>query len=55
MVREEKEIKDDKKYFVCEICGFSYEENEWAQRCQNWCEEHNSCNMEITKRSVQLR
>ncbi len=46
--------KDGKKFYVCEACGFAYEQKEWAQKCQEWCEEHNSCNLEITEHGVPL-
>jgi len=51
----EKEIKiNDKKYFQCEICKFAYKEKEITEKCQNWCEEHNSCNLDITKHAVNI-
>ncbi|GAI69001.1 unnamed protein product, partial [marine sediment metagenome] len=31
-----------------------YKEKELAEKCQQWCEEHNSCNLEITKYAVPL-
>ncbi len=44
--------KEDRVLYVCEACGFAYEEKEWAQKCQAWCEEHNSCHLEITQHAV---
>ncbi len=41
--------KDDKTYYVCEECGFVYEQKEWAEKCQQWCQQHQSCNLEITQ------
>jgi len=52
MVEEIK--KEDKTYYACPICKFKYEEKVWAEKCQNWCKEHHSCNIEITKHAVQL-
>jgi hypothetical protein len=52
MVKEIK--KDNKVYFQCEECGFVYENREWAEKCENWCKEYHSCNIEITKRAVQI-
>jgi predicted ATP-dependent serine protease len=49
-----EEFKKDKKYFICEECGFAYKEMDWAEKCQAWCKEHNSCNMEITKHAIPL-
>lgn len=44
--------KNNKNYFVCEICSFAYKEKELAEKCQNWCDEHKSCNIEITKHAI---
>lgn len=41
-----------KEVYVCEECGFAYEEKELAKKCEAWCREHKSCNIEITKNSV---
>ena len=49
----EEEIKKvDKTYYTCEICKFTYEDKEWDEKCQAWCDEHQPCNMEITKHAV---
>ncbi len=37
-----------KELYQCEECGFHYEDREWAERCEAWCREHKSCNIEIT-------
>ena len=52
MVNEK--IINSKKYHQCEICKFYYKERKLAEKCQNWCKEHNSCNIEITRHAVQL-
>ena len=44
--------KDDKAYYICEECGFAYEQKEWAEKCQQWCKQHQSCNLEITQHGV---
>ena len=38
----------NKKLFQCPECGFHYESREWAEKCEAWCREHKSCNIEIT-------
>lgn len=53
MVKEIK--KDGKTLYVCEECGFAYEEKEWAQKCQQWCGQNNSCNLEITQHATPLK
>lgn len=52
MVKELR--KDDSKLYVCEACGFAYKEKELAEKCQQWCEQHQSCNLEITQHAVPL-
>ena len=53
MVKETK--KGGKAYYICEECDFAYETKEWAQKCQDWCREHHSCSLEITKYAVNLQ
>lgn len=50
MVKEIK--KDGKTHHVCEECGFAYEQKEWAEKCQQWCKENQSCNLEITQHAL---
>ncbi|MCH7940475.1 MAG: hypothetical protein IH842_00660 [Thaumarchaeota archaeon] len=52
MVEEIK--KEGKKYNICEECGFAYMDKETAQKCEDWCNKHHSCNLEITKSAVQI-
>ena len=48
-----KEIeKDGKKYYQCEECKLLYAERETAEKCQAWCPEHKSCNLEIIKYAI---
>lgn len=50
-----KEIKKNKNtYYTCEECGFIYEEKEIAKKCEEWCKEYHSCNIEITSYAVQV-
>lgn len=37
------------KTYVCSECGYEYKEKEWALKCQKWCAENKSCNMDIIK------
>ena len=46
--------KNGKTYHICEECGFAYEQKEWAEKCQQWCKETQSCNLEITQHAVPL-
>lgn len=38
----------NKKLYPCRECGFQYADREWAEKCETWCKEHHSCNLEIT-------
>ena len=40
--------KDNRKLYQCPECGFHYVDKEWAEKCEAWCREHKSCNIEIT-------
>ncbi|WP_171970476.1 hypothetical protein [Cuniculiplasma divulgatum] len=39
--------------FKCEICGLHYNDKIDAQKCQEWCSKHNSCDLEVTARSIE--
>jgi len=39
----------------CSECGLHYEDNEVAMKCQKWCKENHSCNLELTRLSVEVK
>lgn len=41
--------QDDKILYRCSECGFRYKDKEIAEKCQIWCKEHKSCNLDIIK------
>lgn len=45
-------INKNRKLYQCEECGFKYDNKEIAEKCQTWCKEHKSCNLEIIKYAV---
>lgn len=49
-----EKIKDDKTYYLCDICKFAYETRELAQQCQDFCKAHNACSVDITKQAVKI-
>lgn len=53
MVREIDKRK--KKYFQCESCNFYYLNSEIAKKCEDFCNKHKSCNIEITKHAVKFK
>lgn len=49
-----KEVRSNNKVlYVCETCNVAYADKEWAQKCQEWDEQHpGSCNLEIVQHAV---
>jgi hypothetical protein len=47
-----KLLKEGKEYFQCEECLFYYEDRDWANKCEEWCKVHHSCNIMITKHAI---
>lgn len=41
-------VRATQKLYRCPECGFHYADKEWAEKCEAWCREHKSCNIEIT-------
>ena len=41
-----------KKLFECKECNMFYKEKELAEKCEKWCKEHKSCNLEIIKHAI---
>jgi hypothetical protein len=51
-----KKIENNKKeFYVCEACDFAYEDQATAKKCEDWCNEHHSCNMDIIQDGVDLK
>lgn len=44
--------KQGRKIYQCKICKLLYNEKKWAQMCENWCSENNTCNINITKHRI---
>lgn len=38
--------------YRCSECGLGYREKEIAEKCQAWCKEHKSCNLDIIKYAI---
>ena len=41
--------------WVCGECGLAYRIRELAERCEAWCREHGSCNLDIIRNAVPRR
>ena len=44
--------KGTQSLYECEACQLLYQEKEWAEKCEAWCRETNSCNIDIIKHAV---
>jgi hypothetical protein len=38
--------------YLCEFCGFGYADLETAEQCEEYCDTHGSCSLEITKKAI---
>lgn len=52
MVKELR--KNGDIFYLCEACKLAYLEKELAERCQRWCEQYQSCNLEIVRYAVPI-
>lgn len=41
------------KLYKCPECGLEYEDKQWADKCQAWCSQYKSCNLEIIKHAIE--
>ena len=39
--------------FECRICKLHFRSKAEADACYEWCSEHDSCNLEITKHAIE--
>ncbi len=39
-------------FWTCPECSLRYPERSWAEKCEAWCKEHKSCNLDITAHAV---
>lgn len=38
--------------FTCNECGLTYANKEWAEKCETWCREHHTCNLDIIRHAI---
>ncbi|MGC8676515.1 MAG: hypothetical protein ACP5T3_03325 [Candidatus Micrarchaeia archaeon] len=41
--------------YFCEVCGLHYSSKEQAEKCQEWCSKHSSCNLAIASQSIEAQ
>jgi hypothetical protein len=44
--------KTDDGFYQCEECDLLYLAASWAEKCEVWCREHKSCNLEISSHAI---
>lgn len=45
--------RENQELYQCLVCGFHYRQETLAQQCEEWCREHQSCSLEITKQAIE--
>jgi len=45
-------VKEVNSKFQCEECELFFKDKEWAEKCEKWCSENKSCNLDIMKHAV---
>lgn len=45
-------VENGKTLHQCKECGLKYADKEIAERCQSWCKEHKSCNLDIISHAI---
>lgn len=49
---EPQSVDKANKLFTCPACKFDYAEKAWADKCEAWCTEHKSCNLDIITHAI---
>lgn len=50
---ETKSKKENIRLYECPECHLHYKEKEWMDKCEVWCNERHSCNLEITAHAIE--
>jgi len=50
-----KKSGDNKELYQCEECSLHYKDKKWAEKCESWCKEKHSCNLEITRHAEETK
>jgi len=52
LIKMVEEIEKNKQtYYVCPRCKLTYEDKSWAEKCETWCRDNDSCSLEVTLHS----
>jgi len=41
--------------YTCEECKMKYHDEETAKKCEKWCRENKSCNLDIIKHAIKQK
>ena len=47
-----KENYQGRTIYLCEACGFGYEKQKTAKKCEGYCRTHNACSLEIITKAI---
>ncbi len=39
--------------YRCRVCGLHYASKKLAEECLSWCSSHSSCNLAVSRQSVE--
>ena len=42
----------DMTVFTCNDCNMKFNDKAIAQKCEDWCKKHKSCNLDIIKLAI---
>jgi hypothetical protein len=48
-------MSDNQRLFKCPKCGLHYKNKEIVKKCEAWCDDYKSCNLEITRLSQEVK
>ncbi len=46
-------VMADIDIFQCGVCKLHYRNKDDADKCEKWCSQNNSCNLEIARNSIE--
>jgi hypothetical protein len=48
------QVENKSELYQCPECGLYYEDKDLAEKCEAWCREYKSCNLDIIKHAVEV-
>ena len=45
-------MENEKKLHQCPVCKLNYPTEELSNKCEAWCTEHHSCNLDIIQYAI---